>query len=126
MMGYFLGGEGNPIVINQEKGTINTAVPGTYDCRVLSGGSYSCYEVYCSMHCLTGTKMHERAFGHYLITYSCWSRRRGLRSRTIVGALPYDNYQLKSRDPILLKSRHILDPIYLPIKKSVDMLSILH
>ena len=32
----------------------------TYDCCVLSGGSYSCYQVYCFMYCLTGTDMHER------------------------------------------------------------------
>jgi len=38
--------------------------------------------------------------------------------------LPYDIYQLKSRDPIVLKCRHVLDPIYLPIKNSVDILSI--
>ena len=37
--------------------------------------------------------------------------------------LPYDIYQLKSRDPLFLKSRHVLDPIYLPIKKSVDILA---
>ena len=33
----FLGGEGNPLVINQVEGTISTAAPGTCDCCVLSG-----------------------------------------------------------------------------------------
>ena len=35
--------------------------------------------------------------------------------------LPYHFYQLKSRDPIFWKKRHVLDPIYVPIKKSVDL-----
>ena len=38
------------------------------------------------MHCLTGTKMHEIAFGHYLIAYSYWCCMRGHRSRPIIGA----------------------------------------
>ena len=38
------------------------------------------------MYCLTGTKMHEIAFGHYLIAYSCWCCMGGHRSRTIIGA----------------------------------------
>ena len=35
-------------------------------------------------------------------------------------------YQLNSRDTIFLKSQHILDPTYLPLKKSVDILAILY
>ena len=38
------------------------------------------------MYCLTGTKMHEIAFGHYLIAYRCWCCVKGHRSRTIIGA----------------------------------------
>ena len=40
--------------------------------------------------------------------------------------LPYDIYQLKSRDPIFFKSRNVIDSIYLPVKKSVDILDILY
>ena len=40
--------------------------------------------------------------------------------------LPYDIYQLDSRDPTFLKSRHVLDPIDLPIQKLVDIPAILY
>ena len=34
----------------------------------------------------------------------------------------HDIYRLKSQDPTVLKCRHFLDPIYLRIKKSVDII----